>query len=81
MLRLSENLGAPEWQPLQLLVEGKQREALVYSQGGAWAAVIDVDDRIELGMSGIGIERDEHALVVIEDLSCHPRPPIIHIDR
>lgn len=70
--RLADDLSAPEWQPLSLVVAGVAKDALVYRQGGAWAAVVDLDEHLALGMRGIGIEPDENELVVVEDLGRYP---------
>ena len=70
--RLSEDFGQPEWKYRSLVVDGEPMEALVYRQRGAWAAVLDLDDAVAVGMCGIGIEPDEYELVIIEDLSRYP---------
>jgi len=70
--RLSEDFDQPEWQHLSLELEGEPKDALVYRQGSAWAAVIDLDDNLAVGMRGVGIEPDEYELVVIEDLTRYP---------
>ena len=76
--RLAEDFDQPEWQHLSLSVDGEQKDALVYRQGGAWAAVIDLDEHVAIGMRGVGIEPDEHELVVIEDLSRYSSQWLTH---
>jgi hypothetical protein len=70
--RLAEDFDAPEWQHLSLVLEGEPQDALVYRQGEAWAAVLDLDEHLALGMRGVGIEPDEYELVAIKDLSRYP---------
>jgi hypothetical protein len=70
--RLAEDFDAPEWQHLPMVLEGEPKDALVYRQGEAWTAVLDLDEHLALGMRGVGIEPDEHELVAIEDLSRYP---------
>jgi hypothetical protein len=70
--RLAHDLSAPEWEHISIVVAGEPKDALVYRQGGAWATVVDLDDKLAIGMCGIGIEPDEYEQVIIEDLSRYP---------
>ncbi len=72
MQRLAQDLNSPEWEHLPVVVEGRTRDGLVYRERGAWAAAIDLDEQIAIGMRGISVEPDEHELVAIDDLSRYP---------
>jgi hypothetical protein len=70
--RLAQDLVAPEWEHISIVVQGEPKDALVYRQGGAWAAMADLDDKLAIGICSIGIQPDEYELVIIEDLSRYP---------
>jgi hypothetical protein len=51
---------------------GLEREALLHRIDDAWAAVVDLDELVALGISGRGAEPGDYDLVAIEDLSAYP---------
>jgi hypothetical protein len=72
MRRLEDDLGSDEWRHAAVTVDGLEREALLHRIDDAWAAVVDLDETVAIGISGRGAEPGDYDLVSIEDLSSYP---------
>jgi hypothetical protein len=70
--RLESDLGSEEWGRTTLTVEGVEREALLHRIGHGWAAAVDLDHTVALGLAGRGAEPGDYELVAIDDLAAYP---------
>jgi hypothetical protein len=76
MDQLGLDLGAPGWERTFVKVGEINREAHIHRLGRSWAAAIDLDARVGLGLWGRGIEPNELELVEIDDLDTYAAPTL-----